>query len=124
MPHSTFFFLFYVNSKFAHHFLRISTIFKAIFDISIWIFISKIVRLHSMKKKISYKTDSKTLTLKRENKIAFSLNEKEYNMMRQYLDKHKIENQSRWVREVIMGYLWKKAEESYPTLFDESEIRK
>jgi len=45
-------------------------------------------------------------------------------MMRQYLEKHKIGNQSRWTREIVMSYLWKKAEEEYPMLFSENEIRK
>ncbi|MDD2798842.1 MAG: hypothetical protein PHV20_09645 [Bacteroidales bacterium] len=76
-----------------------------------------------MKKKLPQKQPAKA-SLKRENKITFSLNEKEFNMMRQYLDKHKIENQSRWIREVVMSYLWKKTEEDYPTLFNENEIRK
>lgn len=77
-----------------------------------------------MKKKIRLNTKPKKEILKREFKISFALNEKEYNMMRQYLGKHKIENQSRWAREVVMGYLWQKAENNYPSLFDESEIRK
>ena len=76
-----------------------------------------------MKKREPLKPSIK-VTLKRENKVTFSLNEKEFNMMRQYLDKHKIENQSRWMREVVMSYLWKKTEEDYPTLFNENEIRK
>lgn len=76
-----------------------------------------------MKKKEPLKPSVK-IPLKRENKVTFSLNDKEFNMMRQYLDKHKIENQSRWMREVVMSYLWKKTEEDYPTLFNENEIRK
>ncbi|MFZ4456604.1 MAG: hypothetical protein ACOYOT_10310 [Bacteroidales bacterium] len=76
-----------------------------------------------MKKKEPLKPSIK-IPLKRENKVTFSLNDKEFNMMRQYLDKHKIENQSRWMREVVMSYLWKKTEEDYPTLFNENEIRK
>lgn len=76
-----------------------------------------------MKKKPSL-TPSVKLSLKRENKANFTLNDKEYAMMKQYLEKHKIENQSRWIREVVMSYLWKKTEEDYPTLFNENEIRK
>ncbi|MEI7675300.1 MAG: hypothetical protein WCJ03_00855 [Bacteroidales bacterium] len=76
-----------------------------------------------MKKKLPPKPPVK-VSLKREQKVTFSLNEKEYNMMRQYLEKHKIGNQSRWTREVVMSYLWKKTEEDYPMLFSENEIRK
>lgn len=76
-----------------------------------------------MKKKQTLKPSVK-IPLKRENKATFTLNDKEFAMMRQYLDKHKIENQSRWIREVVMSYLWKKTEEDYPTLFNENEIRK
>jgi hypothetical protein len=76
-----------------------------------------------MKKKLPAKPPVK-VSLKREQKVTFSLNEKEYNMMRQYLEKHKIVNQSRWTREVVMSYLWKKTEEDYPMLFSENEIRK
>ena len=77
-----------------------------------------------MKKRPAKKLEFKAQTLKRENKIAFSLNEKEFNMLRQYLESNKIENQSRWIREVVMGYLWQKAEDNYPSLFNEAEIRK
>lgn len=45
-------------------------------------------------------------------------------MMRTYLESNKISNQTRWIREVVMSYLWQKAEENYPTLFNENEIRK
>lgn len=77
-----------------------------------------------MKKRPAKKIEFKPNSLKRENKITFSLNDKELNMMRQYLENNKIENQSRWIREVVMGYLWQKAEDNYPSLFNEAEIRK
>jgi len=77
-----------------------------------------------MKKSKPNSSKANPQQLKREYKISFALNEKEYNMLRSYLTKHRISNQSAWVREQIMSYLWKKAEVEYPTLFNESEIRK
>jgi hypothetical protein len=83
-----------------------------------------VVCLQAMtKSKISTKK-TKVQSLKREYKISFTLNEKEYNMLRSYLTKHKINNQSAWTREQIMSYLWKKADLEYPTLFNESDILK
>jgi hypothetical protein len=76
-----------------------------------------------MKKKAPQCKSIKTI-LKRDNRIVFTLNEKELNMLRSYLDKNKIENQSRWIREVVMTHLWLKTEEQYPTLFNEHEMRK
>lgn len=77
-----------------------------------------------MKKNSSGSQKNSSQSLKREHKISFTLNEKEYNMLRSYLEKHRISNQSAWAREQIMSYLWKKAEMEYPTLFNESEILK
>lgn len=78
----------------------------------------------SMKKKKSVAPKPPIDLLKRDKKVTVTFNEKEMNMMRSYLESNKISNQTRWIREVVMHYLWQKAEENYPTLFNENEIRK
>jgi hypothetical protein len=60
----------------------------------------------------------------REFRISFALNEREYNAVCRYLDKYKIENRSRWVRETILIHVLQKLGENRPTLFNENEMRR
>ena len=41
-----------------------------------------------------------------------------------YLDKYKITNKSRWLRETILMFIHKNMEEDYPTLFGEHDMRR
>ncbi|MGL5787353.1 MAG: hypothetical protein ACRCX4_11125 [Bacteroidales bacterium] len=59
----------------------------------------------------------------RPHKILLSFNEKEYEMLCAHLKKHRIQNKSRWARETLLSFLWKKLEDNYPTLFDDIEMR-
>ena len=61
---------------------------------------------------------------KREHRIAFMLNDTEYNAIEQYLRKYKITNKSNWYRSTILAHVWKIMEEDYPTLFNENEMRR
>ena len=40
------------------------------------------------------------------------------------LDKYKITNKSRWLRETILMFIHKNMEEDYPTLFGEHDMRR
>ena len=61
---------------------------------------------------------------KRERRIAFMLNDTEYNAIERYLRKYKITNKSNWYRSTILAHVWKIMEEDYPTLFNENEMRR
>ena len=61
---------------------------------------------------------------KREHRIAFMLNDTEYNAIERYLRKYKITNKSNWYRSTILAHVWKIMEEDYPTLFNENEMRR
>ncbi len=60
----------------------------------------------------------------RDFRITFSLNEKEYNAINRYVDKYKISNRNRWIRETILLHVLQKMEENHPTLFNENEMRR
>ena len=61
---------------------------------------------------------------KREHRIAFMLNDTEYNAIERHLRKYKITNKSNWYRSTILAHIWKVMGEDYPTLFDENEMRR
>lgn len=46
------------------------------------------------------------------------LNDKEHNTLNRYLEKYKIKNKSKFVREALMHTVIKRLEEDYPSLFD------
>jgi len=75
------------------------------------------------KKKKSVAPIEKPPKMSRNNKITFSLNNKEMSVLKQFYEKYKIEKRSRFLRETIMLAVLKKFDEDYPTLFDENEMR-
>ena len=62
--------------------------------------------------------------IKREHCMSILLSEDEQQMIDRYLDKYKITNKSRWLRETILLFIYKKMEEDYPTLFGEHDMRR
>ena len=62
--------------------------------------------------------------IKREHRMSILLSEDEQQMIDRYLDKYKITNKSRWLRETILLFIYKKMEEDYPTLFGEHDMRR
>ena len=54
---------------------------------------------------------------KRERRMSILLSEDEQQIVDRYLDKYKITNKSRWLRETILMFIHKNMEEDYPTLF-------
>ena len=59
---------------------------------------------------------------KRERSILLS--EDEQMIVDRYLEKYKITNKSRWLRETILMFIHKNMEEDYPTLFGEHDMRR
>jgi len=54
----------------------------------------------------------------RTHKYAFTLNDEENRALNRYVDKYKVQNRSRFIRETLMITIIKKFEEDHPTLFD------
>ena len=72
------------------------------------------------------KTDDKISQrspLKRTRRIAFVMNDEELKALNRFLDKYKVRNKSRWLRETIITAVLHKFEEDYPTLFSENEMK-
>ncbi len=61
---------------------------------------------------------------KRQQRIACSMSEEEMHLVERYLDKYKIGNKSRWMRETVLQFVYKNMEEDYPTLFGEHDMRR
>jgi hypothetical protein len=74
-----------------------------------------------MKKKKKKKIDQPKSP--RVHRITFMLNNDEQKALLSHFSKYKIENKSRWYREIIFTHVLRTLEENYPTLFDESEMR-
>ena len=60
---------------------------------------------------------------KRVHRVAFMLNDKEYNAIERHLRKYKISNKSNWYRRTILAEIWQKLGEDLPMLFEENEMR-
>ena len=52
------------------------------------------------------------------------MSEEEQRIVDRYLEKYKITNKSRWLRETILMFIHKNMEEDYPTLFGEHDMRR
>ena len=61
---------------------------------------------------------------KRERRMSILLSEDEQMIVDRYLEKYKITNKSRWLRETILMFIHKNMEEDYPTLFREHDMRR
>lgn len=61
---------------------------------------------------------------KRHLRMTCLLNEDEQKILDRYLQKYKISNKSRWIRETILTFVHKKMEDDYPTLFGEHDMRR
>jgi metal-responsive CopG/Arc/MetJ family transcriptional regulator len=53
----------------------------------------------------------------RTHKYAFTLNDEENKALNRYIEKYKVHNRSRFIRETLMMSIIKKFEEDHPTLF-------
>ena len=75
------------------------------------------------------KRDKKSLkmhveTTKRERRMSILMSDDEQMIVDRYLEKYKITNKSRWLRETILMFIHKNMEEDYPTLFGEHDMRR
>ncbi len=53
----------------------------------------------------------------RKNRVSFMLNDDEFRALNRYVEKYKITNQSRFIRETLITSILKRLEEDHPTLF-------
>lgn len=61
---------------------------------------------------------------KRYRRMVCLVSEEEMRIVDRYLEKYKITNKSRWMRETILMFIHKNLEEDYPTLFGEHDMRR
>ncbi|MDR0657512.1 MAG: hypothetical protein LBG18_01010 [Mediterranea sp.] len=61
---------------------------------------------------------------KRQLRMTCLMSEDEQKIVDRYLEKYKITNKSRWLRETIFMFVYKNMEEDYPTLFGEHDMRR
>jgi hypothetical protein len=57
-------------------------------------------------------------TMKRTHKVAFLLNDEEYKVVNRFVEKYKISNSSKFMREAVIRAVLKRLDEDRPTLFD------
>lgn len=62
-------------------------------------------------------SERKTKNSLRTHKYVFSLNDEENRALLRYIEKYKVQNRSRFIRETLMLAVIKKFEEDHPTLF-------
>lgn len=77
-----------------------------------------------MKKRNKKGAKTTVTKLKRESRMTCLMSEDERQIVDRYLEKYKITNKSRWLRETILMFVYKKMEEDYPTLFGEHDMRR
>ncbi|MBR8704964.1 hypothetical protein IX307_002055 [Bacteroides pyogenes] len=77
-----------------------------------------------MKKKSRRSLNLHPECVKRERRMSILLSEDEQLIVDRYLEKYKITNKSRWLRETILMFIHKNMEEDYPTLFGEHDMRR
>ncbi len=61
---------------------------------------------------------------KRHQRIVCLMSDEEQQIVDRYLEKYKITNKSRWLRETILMFIYRNMEEDYPTLFGEHDMRR
>lgn len=54
----------------------------------------------------------------RTHRQIFTLNDEENKVLERYLQKYKVQNKSKFIRETLMLSIIRKLEEDHPTLFD------
>ncbi len=77
-----------------------------------------------MKKKCSKYRKLSTEPIKREHRMSILLSDEEQQMIERYLEKYRISNKSRWMRETILCFIHKNISDDYPTLFGEHDMRR
>lgn len=60
----------------------------------------------------------------RSRRMVCRVSEEEAQIIDRYLARHKVTNKGRWLRELVLGTIYRTIEQDYPTLFDEHEMRR
>lgn len=79
--------------------------------------------MHSMVKR-QKKHKAPFVPAKRVHHFGTLLSDAEQHIVDVFIEKYKIKNKSKWVRETIFQAIHKKMEDDYPTLFDEHDMRR
>ncbi len=61
---------------------------------------------------------------KRHHRMVCLMSEEEQQIVDHYLERYKIGNKSRWLREVVLAFIRKNMDDDYPTLFGEHDMRR
>ena len=61
---------------------------------------------------------------RRQQRMVCLMSDEEQQIVDRYLEKYKITNKSRWLRETVLLFIYKYMEEDYPTLFGEHDMRR
>jgi len=61
--------------------------------------------------------------LVRRNKICVHLNDKEYNVLKNYIEKYNIPNTSKLIRQALFTYILEQYDKDYPSLFSKENIQ-
>ena len=78
----------------------------------------------NMKKKDKSNSNLPNSTPKRHQRMVCLVSEEEMRFVDRYLERYKIKNKSRWLRETILMLIHKNMNEDYPTLFGEHDMRR
>lgn len=60
----------------------------------------------------------------RNKRLVTLLTAEEDAFINSYLDKYRIANKGRWVRETLISFIYQNLGNDYPTLFNEQEMRR
>jgi len=74
-------------------------------------------------KKRGKSKDKKNNQGTRNKRLVCCVNDNEQIIIDKYLKQYKVNNKARWMRETLLGSIYKSMNDNYPTLFDEHEMR-
>lgn len=60
----------------------------------------------------------------RHSRLVCLVSDEEMHIVDSYLQKYKIENKSRWMRETLLAFIHQNLDQDYPTLFNEHDMRR
>lgn len=60
----------------------------------------------------------------RKQRLVCLMSDEEVRIVERYLEKYKITNKARWLRETVLSHIYQQLDDDYPTLFNEHEMRR
>lgn len=78
----------------------------------------------NMAKNVKKRVKVPASTPKRKQRMVCLMSEEEVQIVDRYLDRYKITNKARWLRETVLTFIHQKMDEDYPTLFNEHDMRR